>query len=149
MVNQFIYTRHLSDGPDSDLDWELLIRVWLFGDKYLMPSLQNKVMNVLILKNNKKNVTPTSFLELIYSNTPPGSPLRMFVVDLAAYKFNMALIMTPVEGRRWPHEALFDLVKVMGAKKMEDFGKFALPEENKDRCYYHIHADGKNCDTKL
>jgi hypothetical protein len=144
IVNQFVYTRHLSDKQGSDVGWEMLVRAWLFGDKYLMPSLQNRAMSILVEKVAKDNLVPTDQLKLIYSNTLPGSPLRKFIVDLAAYRIDMARIDT----KYWSYESLADLVRVMGAKTKEDFGKFSLPEANKRTCYYHIHADGENCDTQ-
>ncbi|KAI4852460.1 hypothetical protein E4T44_01472 [Aureobasidium sp. EXF-8845] len=115
IVNQFVYTRELSDLVDTNLKWETLIRVWIFGDKYLMPSLQNKVMSVLIAKNAKTNVVPTLCVKFIYANTVPGSPLRRFMVDFTAYKVDVATITVPESGEHWSHEALLDLVKVIGA----------------------------------
>ncbi|KAI4847774.1 hypothetical protein E4T44_04323 [Aureobasidium sp. EXF-8845] len=145
VVNQFVYTRQLSHQLDSDLQWEVLFRTWLFGNKYLMPSLQNKVMSVLFAKNKKTNVVPTLWLKLTYDNTLPGSPLRSFIVDFTAYKLDITI---PEFGKLWPHEALIDLLKVVGAKSKEDIGSYTLPEANNRKCYYHIHADGEDCDTK-
>jgi hypothetical protein len=88
-------------------------------------------------------------VKLIYENTLPGSPLRRFIVDFTAYKIDMVHVTTPQSGQLWSHEALLDLVKVIGAKKKEHMGIYGLPESNKGKCYYHIHADGENCDTKL
>jgi hypothetical protein len=145
VVNQFVYTRQLSDKLDSDLEWEMLVRAWLFGDKYLMPSLQNRAMSVLIEKGAITLFVPTSCLELIYNNTLPGSVLRKFMVDTAAYTCDTSELVDD----SWPREALVDLVKVVGAKKKEEIGDFRLPKANKGRCYYHVHADGENCNTKL
>ncbi|KAI4782740.1 hypothetical protein E4T52_02336 [Aureobasidium sp. EXF-3400] len=149
IVNKFVYTRQLSDNVDSDLQWEILIRTWIFGDKYLMPSLQNSVMSILLEKGLKQNFVPTGQLKFIYNNTVPGSLLRKMVVDVAAYECSMESLMVRSKGALWSHEALVDLVLVIGAKKKEDIGRFALPEANKGKCYYHIHADGENCNVKL
>jgi len=93
-INQFIYTRQLSDKVDSDLEWEILIRAWLFGDKYLMPSPQNRVISALIQKNEKTNCVCTAHFELIYSNTLLGSPLRSLIVDAVAYKCDLNRVPT-------------------------------------------------------
>jgi hypothetical protein len=114
-----------------------------------MPSLQNKVMSVLIAKHKKTNVVPMVWVKLIYANTLPGSPLRRFIVDFAAYKVDMAIVTGSTSGKRWSHEALLDLLKVVAAKDKKHVGMFVLPAAILDRCYYHIHADGENCDTKL
>lgn len=149
IVNQFIYTRELSDDTDHDLDWGLLFRTWLFGDKYLMPALQNRVMDTLIEKVTVTNSVPTPELKFIYKNTLPGSPLRNFLVDLAAYTFDLVSVMTSDESKRWPHEALLDLVKIVAARDKEDIGMRDLPEVNMGRCYYHIHVEGEDCDPEL
>jgi hypothetical protein len=125
----------------------MLIRAWLFGDKYLMPTLQNKAMSTLIEKNTRTDIIPTGQLKYIYENTLPGSTLRKFIVDMVAYKTDMVDIMKIQGGNQWSHEALVDLVQVVGAKKKEDFGLYRLPEANEAKCYYHIHLDGENCDT--
>lgn len=147
VVNRFIYTRELSDEADHDMDWGLLVRVWLFGDKHLMPSLQNKVMDVLIRKNEKINIIPTLQLKLVYDNTVAGSPLRKLLVDLTAYKVgNMDRFMQRNdEDSRWPYKALSDLVKTITAKNKEDIGFHLLPEAKRHKCYYHIHAYGEMC----
>jgi hypothetical protein len=136
----------LSDEADPDLNWELLIRVWIFGDKYLMPCLQNKAMNALIQKNREAKFVPTPQLKTIYENTLPGSPLRKLVVDLVIYKIgDMDEVMQRNDDNRWPYEALVDLVKALGAKKKEYVGSFRLPEANRHKCYYHVHQDGEQC----
>jgi hypothetical protein len=148
VVNQFVYTRQLSGGVDSHLDCEILIRTWIFGAKYLMPALQNKVMTALMKQHTESGAIPAIHAKLIYANTLPGSPLRRFATDLIAYRCDMGIWMTPHGSQLWPHEALTDLLRVMGAQKMENYGTFALPELNKGKCYYHVHANGENCDTK-
>jgi hypothetical protein len=92
IVNQFIYTRQLSDKLDTNLDWEILIRAWLFGDKYLIQSLQNRVMSVLIEKNKVTNIIPTLSVKLIYANTLPGSPIRKLLV--VHYAFQSGIVPT-------------------------------------------------------
>ncbi|KEQ71847.1 hypothetical protein M436DRAFT_50601, partial [Aureobasidium namibiae CBS 147.97] len=149
IVNQFVYTRELSDKDNYELDWDVLIRAWIFGDKYLMPSLQNKVMTTLIEKHTRDNFLPTLQFKLIWNNTLPGSPLRKVMVDLVAYKCDLGPFLSMDGGQRWPHEALIELLTVVGAKRKEDIGKRALPESNMGKCHYHIHADGEKCDTKL
>ncbi|KAG9657190.1 hypothetical protein KCU64_g5366, partial [Aureobasidium melanogenum] len=147
IVVKFVYTRQLSDGVDCDVSWEMLCRVWIFGDKYLMPALQNEVMTALQLKYDKTKAAPTSCLKVIYNNTVSGSLLRKFVVDLAAYTVTgMDEFMKINETeKRWTYDALIDLVKTIGAKKKQDVGIYELPEANRHKCYYHVHADGEKC----
>jgi hypothetical protein len=149
IVNQFIYTRQLSEKLESDLEWEMSVRAWIFGDKYLMPSLHNRVMSVLIEKTTVTDQIPTSELELIYSNTLPGSPLRKMIVDMTAYEGDMVTAVTSEGGKRWPHEALLDLMTVIGSMRCKGIGKFVLPKSHQEKCFYHIHPDGETCDAKL
>jgi hypothetical protein len=100
IVNQFVYTRQLSDKVDHNLDWDVLVRAWLFGDKYLIHSLQNRVMSVLIEKNKVTNIIPTLSVKLIYANTLPDSPLRKLMVDWTAYLCDVSRLMCPEGGLR-------------------------------------------------
>lgn len=125
--------------------WKLLVRAWIFADKYLMPALQNKTMSTLIERNNKLSVIPTDCLKLVYDNTLPGSPLRRLFLDLVAYRGNLADIMSSTKCQHWPHEALVELVKAFGAKRREDGHNFELPEERKGKCYYHVHKNDERC----
>jgi hypothetical protein len=73
LVNQFVYTRQLSDKVDSHLEYEILIRAWIFGEKYLMPALQNKVMTAAMKQHAQSGTIPAIHTKLIYANTLPGS----------------------------------------------------------------------------
>jgi hypothetical protein len=92
IVNQFVYTRQLCDKLDTNLDWEMLIRAWLLGDKYLIQSMQNRVMSVLIEKNKLTNIIPRLSVKLIYANTLPGSPIRKLLV--VRYAFQGGIVPT-------------------------------------------------------
>ncbi|CAD0088398.1 unnamed protein product, partial [Aureobasidium mustum] len=147
VVHQFIYTRQLSDEADASIDWKLLVRVWIFGDKHLMPCLQNVAVDMLMRTHEELNGIPCRLLKMIYKNTVSNSPLRKLMVDLTAYKvLNMDEFMRENDEERfWPYEALTDLVKTMGAKTKEDIGVRRLPEAKRHKCYYHIHAEGEMC----
>jgi len=149
IFNQFVYTRQLCDELESDLGWDILVKTWLFADKYLVPSLQNKSMSTLFEKNRKVGVIPTHCVKLIYNNTLPGSLLRKFIIDLVAYKLDIERCITHGKGGDWSHEALLDLVRILGTKEKTYVGNYVLPDANNGKCHYHIHADGENCDTKL
>ncbi|THY29894.1 hypothetical protein D6D01_03442 [Aureobasidium pullulans] len=145
VFNKYIYTRQLSDGEDSDVSWELIVGCWLFGDKYIIPSFQNKIMDVLYSKSLKLKVIPTKSLKLIYNDTLPGAPLRRILVDWAAFRGNMKLMMSTEMNFQWPREALVDLATILGGKKAEEIGVFALPVNNAAKCYYHVHNEGESC----
>jgi hypothetical protein len=112
----------------------------VFGDKHLAPSLQNKVMNILVKKNFDECAVPTSQLHYIYENTLPGSPLRMIVMDWIVCHKNPCKFLSPASLPKWPHEALADLVKLV-------LGQMAKPVRmpSRSKCHYHVHATGEQC----
>lgn len=145
VFNKFIYTRQLCD-EDVDLTWQLIIEVWLFGDKHIIPALQNKVMDTYIAMNAKSKTIPVGQLQTIYDNTLHGSPLRRIVVDWVTYKSDMQrFLKSEKTNLNWPHEALVDLAIGLGSKKAEELGVYVMPADKLARCYYHVHNEGESC----
>ncbi|THW92588.1 hypothetical protein D6D15_03075 [Aureobasidium pullulans] len=146
VFNKYIYTRQLCDEEDNDVSWDLLMRCWLFGDKHIIPSFQNKVMDALYSKSVKLNVLPIFYLTLVYSNTLPGAPLRRMLIDCVAFRGNIKVIMaSELQNLKWPHEALVDLATILGGKKAEELGVYVMPADRLARCYYHVHNEGESC----
>lgn len=123
----------------------MLLRLWIFGDKYLIPAFQNTAMSSLIQRVDKVKKIPINCLKLIYENTVPGSLLRRFIVERVAYKGDIPEIMSSERCQDWPHEALVELVRAFDVEGQEKGNGFALPEEKRDSCYYHTHPDGAKC----
>jgi len=136
IFSQFIYSRRLSDEEDQGLSFELLKRVWLFGDKYVVPSLQNVIMNALAEKSAKENSVPTAEIKDIWAKTLRSSPLRKWVLDEVVSTMKVAEFR--VLKNQWPREALFDLLEVY-----EGFKKSKGPKRGK--CHFHIHKEGEKC----
>jgi hypothetical protein len=139
IVNQFVYSRVIADGKGEKLSWDILIRVWVFGDKHMIPSLQNAVMDVLVKKNKADHFLPTNKISNIWENTLYSSPLRNFILDRAVYKLDVPNIRRYED--RWTQEALWDLVEAFANKEVTKKNK--LPARAK--CYYHIHKEGEEC----
>ncbi|KER00153.1 hypothetical protein AUEXF2481DRAFT_24506 [Aureobasidium subglaciale EXF-2481] len=78
-VHYFLQRGQLSE--DSDLSWEDLFRIWLFGDQHIIPALQNEVMDVLIAKFDTDRKVPAKCIPLIYSNALSEAHLRTLLVD--------------------------------------------------------------------
>lgn len=132
----FIYNRCLADGAGHKLSWEQLVEVWLFGDKHLIPSLQNSAMDALIMKNKTENVIPTKNVKVIYENTLSSSPLRKFILDLVTY-IDIDRLMDTDNGSRWSHESLMDLARALYHKR--------TVKPVRGNCYYHVHNAGEKC----
>jgi hypothetical protein len=139
IFNHFIYSRVIADEKEHEFPWAKLVRIWLFGDKYMIPSLQNSAMDALVEKYKVNKVTPASQIRNIWEKTLPSSPLRKFILDRAVYKINLA--KRKLDKDKWTQEALLDLV--MAYANREDVEKWHLPVQGK--CHYHIHKEGEEC----
>lgn len=148
IFNSFLYTNQLRDSEgtkDIDLEWEDLIRLWVFGDEYLAPAFQNSVMDAMWAKSLQDDELPDlSNLKYIYEHTMPGSPLRRILTDWTAYWSRLEHDLLPQNLIEWPKEALIDLILCMNGKKTENIGVFALPR-GRTVCYYHLHNEGEKC----
>ncbi|KAG9644618.1 hypothetical protein KCU64_g11259, partial [Aureobasidium melanogenum] len=133
IVNGFLYTRQLRQqdnrmGPN--LNGVTLGDLWVFGDRYLMPLLQNTVMDAYIKKASMLNSFFTSgTMTRRYRQTSTGSQLRRFLVDWQAHRsiqFKEVL-------EQWPQEALADLAIKLSSMKPEHRGINRLPDD-RDKC---------------
>ncbi|THY77887.1 hypothetical protein D6C95_09884 [Aureobasidium pullulans] len=142
--NTFIYTRQFcSEGDSSTVDSALLCRLWVFGDKYLAPSVQNGAIDLLTHKSYKEKKICTTDLHYIYDNTLPGSPLRKIVLDWVTYRADIDKFLAPDMVERWSKDMLVDLVKLFYHKETK-----LAPMPTRDRCYYHVHPEGEKCEEK-
>ncbi|KAH0369043.1 hypothetical protein KCU65_g3532, partial [Aureobasidium melanogenum] len=144
IVNGFVYTRLLRQedrqtGPQ--LTHHTLGQLWAFGDRFLMPLLQNTAMDAYVkrITTLKCGFAPATMARE-YQHTSTGSPLRKFLVDWQAHRS----IQSKEHLGQWPQEALADLAIVLSSMKTEDRGIDKLPDD-RDKCYYHVHAEGEHC----
>lgn len=139
IVNQFLYSRVIADGEGDKLSWDLLVRIWVFGDKYVVPTLQNAVVDLILKKRRLENAIPTSQVGQIWEKTMPSSPLRRFILDYMVYKRDLTVHKLNTD--KWTYDALVDLVMAFANKK--EVRKGRLPVQ--DICHYHIHKEGERC----
>ncbi|KAM0797441.1 hypothetical protein BDR22DRAFT_440417 [Usnea florida] len=142
----WLYTGNILESHKSakDIDWRVLISIYLFGDVRGIPGLQNEAIDVLIDKLEAMNKIPVNQIPRIYKNTLDGSPLRKLVVDLFTHE------KIPLTDDYWFHEErkpkypqqfLIDLAKSL----YEDRARYKTKdtEFKAVRSNYHIHNDGK------
>lgn len=139
IFNQFVYSRVIADEQDHRFTWDLLVATWLFGDKYMVPTLQNIIMDAILEKNRLERAVPTVQISLIWEKTLPSSPLRRFILDQVVYMMKASKLR--LYEQRWTREALFDLVEAYANKKVTK--KYTLPLQGK--CHYHVHKEGEEC----
>ena len=137
IFNGFIYTRQLRDATDvqgPDLSFTTLVALWIFGDKYIVPALQNKAIDAFKERSDKLKCIPWhSHLRTIYDNTLHGSPLRRIMTDMMAYETTVSSKSRDKIMEVYPLEALVDLAFTLSDKSKEDVG---LPAAKKARCVH-------------
>lgn len=118
----------------------VLIQLWLFGQEYGLPDLQNAAMDHLVIRHNVKKTTPTDNARLIYDNTSVGSPLRRFLITRSVQNGNLSDWFSPgrLEKVRadYPKDLLFDMLTEqynLSNGKGEKIDFFDL------HCTFHVH----------
>ncbi|GAB7350785.1 hypothetical protein MBLNU459_g1327t1 [Dothideomycetes sp. NU459] len=140
----WLYARELRDANDNvgrHLAWTTLTRLWVFGDKHLVPLLQNNVTDTIITKVVAEQRFDCRELPYIYANTVPGAKLRTLFIDLAATGLNAESALVDCEAM-WNRERLLDLSRALFAKRRN----FDLAGNH---CVYHVHERGVRCEVKV
>ncbi|KAG9657191.1 hypothetical protein KCU64_g5367, partial [Aureobasidium melanogenum] len=149
----WLYTQKMPKNENTSsgkvhLEWPILIKLWIFGDKYQMPLLQNIVMDNSFDKVEMDAETPLYWIRLAYENTTPNSPLRKAITDIMAYRAIMhkseATTRTCLSDTvYWPIQACLDVIAAMERGWVSNAPRKVLP--TRDQCYYHVHATGEHC----
>jgi hypothetical protein len=146
IFNQFLYTGRLADGEGHTLRSNTLIKLWLFGDRFIVPCLQNSAIDALDKKFHMTHSLPTRFNKLIWENTLPSALLRKYMLDIVVYMADVEVILSSGNEEYWTHEALVDLAKALFNKQVVgDVDNDYPTMPKRDRCYYHVHAEGEKC----
>ncbi|KEQ81747.1 hypothetical protein M438DRAFT_367628 [Aureobasidium pullulans EXF-150] len=87
-------TEDLQDQPDYQKypSFSALARLWVFGDKYQIPLLQNCVIDSILEKQKQSNRFNTCIVRIAYQDTIQESPLRRLAIDISV--FRMTLLST-------------------------------------------------------
>ncbi|KAK6003341.1 hypothetical protein QM012_001186 [Aureobasidium pullulans] len=136
IFHKFLYTGCLVDGQGHNLRTGQLVRLWLFGDKFIIPCFQNIVIDAMIQRLNIRRALPTDYVKLVWANTMPSA--------LGCCCF----ILSSRHEKYWSFEALVDLAKALYTGDFLEqtaTGEYwTMPE--RDKCYYHVHVEGENCE---
>ncbi|KAG9958544.1 hypothetical protein KCU61_g8214, partial [Aureobasidium melanogenum] len=154
IFNQFLYTGCLADGQGHALRSIRLIKLWLFGDRFIVPCLQNSAIDALGKRFSIKHSLPTSFTKLVWENTLPSAPLRKYMLDTVVHTADVEVILSSGHEEYWTHEALVDLAKALYNEQVVGDIEYAEQDPDsdfptmpkRDKCYYHVHAEGEKCD---
>ncbi|KAG9533474.1 hypothetical protein KCU93_g338, partial [Aureobasidium melanogenum] len=151
----WLYSRSLRDPKDHGdsstrpqlLPHRILAYLWVFGDKYQIPLLQNDSADALLGKLDQENLFATFVVHVAYQSTMQGSPLRRLAIDLCVYKMEHKegeiSIFKQSHSSNWSQEALIDFARRMSDAWQHGLAWGSLP--SKDKCHYHVHAAGGSC----
>ncbi|KAG9964159.1 hypothetical protein KCU61_g3219, partial [Aureobasidium melanogenum] len=149
IFNAFLYNRRLQDanglvGPG--LSFTTPVDLWVFGDQFVVPLLQNLAIDSLQQKSNEESSIPwETEIRRIYDNTLHGAPLRRIMIDMTAYEACVGEKSREAFVESWPVEALVDLAFTLSLKSAVEVKRFEMPQHKKVKCYYHIHNEGEQC----
>ena len=127
--------------------YNLLARLYVFGDKYMIPRLQNVVINQVILTFSQcALVFCPDTVAYIYSSTMENSPIRRLAVDLVGRTFHdVSRLFRVMCERQTPYNQEF-VEEVM----FSDFNAWGRPTSARrdigvrshwtglDQCDYHV-----------
>ncbi|KAG9653090.1 hypothetical protein KCU95_g1301, partial [Aureobasidium melanogenum] len=140
----WLYTRKLLEP----LGWCLLVDLWVFGDRFQVPLLQNCVMDEIFAKQKRDAELPLYWMWTAYAYTVDGSPLRKAIIELLAYhsvlEDEVDGIMTSENSSHFTVEMLQDLVKELNAARKNKV-RYGKPPK-RDECFFHVHGKGSSRD---
>jgi hypothetical protein len=144
----WLYTRKLVHEDDEPLSWGNLFDLWIFGDRFQIPMLQNCVMDEMFAKTYREGyLLPLCLLKAIYLKTVEESLLRKAVIELLTHAGDLGDVegsMTKAENRQsLTLEILQDVVRELHAarKNKIPFGK----APKRDKCFFHVHGKDEHC----
>ncbi|THZ08703.1 hypothetical protein D6C91_10074 [Aureobasidium pullulans] len=136
------------DKPDRPFyhSHPILAKLWIFGDKYQIPLLQNNVIDTMHEKVEKDKLAPSTCVALAYENTLPGSCLRRAVVDIVAHRALLEVqdgACGPQYRQYWTLDASMDMMAAIASAWRSKLIPYTFLKT--ERCHYHVHAEGEHC----
>ena len=155
-----IYTNWLYNGGIPDLssiedstkgkvqerDWLALASVYALGEALMDVEFKDAVSDAVRTKlrgpdGNTIWTAVGDMITFIYDRTPPGSGMRLLLVDLFAWHAESILVPTIME---LPNEFVTELLHAYTTSrstlKLADFGV-----SERDQCAYHCHQKDTDC----
>jgi hypothetical protein len=143
----WLYTRKFVYEDDKSLSFRHLTNLWVFGDYFQMPMLQNCVMDEIFAKVKLQQGIPTDMAKIAYAETVEGSLLRRASIEIIAYFASLSgkdgSIMADKFRGALTFDILHDLVKEL------DIGRRNRVRHNeppsRDKCFFHVHDKDEHC----
>ncbi|KAG9558853.1 hypothetical protein KCU71_g3793, partial [Aureobasidium melanogenum] len=130
----WLYSRSLRDPKDpgdSSTRPQFLLHgtlayLWVFGDKYQIPLLQNDSVDAMLEKMDEEKLFATIVVNVAYQSTMRGSALRRLAIDTCVFEMRHKegenSIFGEAHSSNWSQEALIDF-----ARRMSDAWLQKLP----------------------
>lgn len=146
----WMYSRRIPWTPiaDKKVDTKiartnLLVRAYILGDILQDFDFQDAVLDALIDIPTKHDFLPMWQTRLGFENTPDGSPLRHYLVDLHVFDPKTLRWIDSENFQYTNEEALRFILQGSEKLKSEGLAVVAAPCERKDLCVYHVHKKSK------
>jgi hypothetical protein len=144
--------RNFEDSQDSTKllefpSFQTLARLWVFGDMYQIPLLQNSAIDALMSKLREGKSFDMTVVAIAYQHTMRASPLRKLAIDTCVFRMSHPAgensIFKDVNLCNWSTEAFVDFARCMSDAWERKLPKLVMPERTKG--YYHVHGTGEQC----
>ncbi|KAL3417827.1 hypothetical protein PVAG01_10837 [Phlyctema vagabunda] len=130
------------DGsPDAEIRGEIcgkqnstLIEVWLLAAKFMVPGLQNHIIDLFMENHAKCNRVMVDFTHAAYAKMERGNPLRRLCIRMLAWHHQFSDFSEELTEIYTP-ELIYDLVKVLYESRKTDTS-FSAECKMKPNDYY-------------
>ncbi|KAI4851213.1 hypothetical protein E4T44_02270 [Aureobasidium sp. EXF-8845] len=140
----WLYTRDLQ-GPTRVLEqFQFLINMWILGDQYQIPLVQNQVMDRIFVKREESLSFSITLVPEVYAKTVAGSPLRKAIIEIIGWTMRLHEWETWKTTSGWTNESLTDLMLAVHQARLSREVEFPnLPK--RDKCFFHVHGKDEHC----
>ncbi|KAI4717950.1 hypothetical protein E4T48_05856 [Aureobasidium sp. EXF-10727] len=141
----WLYTRKLVAEDDKVLGWFALQKLWIFGDRFQVPMLQNQVIDEII--NKTEPDVSRGLLKRTYESTHVGSPLRKALINIVTHEMVLVdeekSILADEHLEEFTPEILRDILQEVCATYNDKPSTHTMPK--RDKCFFHVHGKDEHC----
>ena len=122
-------------------EWKVLVQLYILGDKYQIPTLQNAATHGIIESQHTRRQTSVASYILAYEQTTPKSQLRKLLVDIfvhTSHDEGKDTGFNPDRLATYPQEFLFDVAEAHSRLYRGKDGK--IYDFRTVRSRYHIEV---------
>lgn len=131
-----IYTKGLDTGTHTSNEYELLVKMYVFGEKILDSGFKDATIDAMIDKMRTNECFDTRLTDLVYDGTPEGSPLRRLWLEVYYWAGKAEWLDENCVGAPVNSEFLCDFSKFQMSQRV-GFGRAMFADGD---CTYHSHV---------